>query len=331
MFKLKYKFKKILRFINKILRVILIFGCIASLLTFNASAAVYRNDDNFFEVFANSTGIVYSDERGEEYYCERAKHSYTYSYIIPTAVRGLEWASFSVGEEILQRVSSGNLVLLKGTIMIRDDLGTAGGSPDNLVDYIIGQECPLSVIFSSSTKAVLIETNSRPLEYKWSADNRWYARYEFDISFTIPEDFDYYDDVRLFFMLDLRNSGGGYDSTINRFYLGSDSLSLYIGDENNAPIYSGYDNSINDELGSTEDRLMDESQAGFDEFDSLRGDTTAILQNGSFLNGALFVTNIYNHLTRSLPWFNSLLKISLTLGLFVALLTSAVTIGKRVK
>lgn len=322
MFKFKYKFKKVIRFINKILRVILIFGCITSLLCFNASAAVYRDDDNFLDAFANSSADVYSASRGEEYELTSKKMTHTYCYTISKSVRGYEYANFYLDENVLNRIQAGNMVVFKGMLMIRNDLGKAYGDPDDLVNYLVNNSCGMALYFQSSTKSFLLQSDLSPVAYVSSKDHRYYARYDFNVEFTIPEDFDYYDDVSLWFNLNFEVDGSGYiDSKQASFYLGSDSLRFYVGDRDNAPLYSGYESDTPSRVEDLENEAFEDAAEGLDEVGSFVNQFESILlYGGPTVAGLQFIGMFMNDLYLQIPWLNTLLVISLALGVITVIL-----------
>lgn len=326
--KLRYKFKKIIRFINKILRLILIFGCLASFLTFSASAAVYVDKDGFYNVFGEAVEVQVECETGyqtetiflEPYFVSGGS---AYAAYIPSSYVSLTKLnmSFDGNASLGGVIKAGQYLIFKGNIGIRDRVDDSA-----LINQLLYSTC--KIVLSTDEKSLVLGTMDCHIS---QLDSYYYVTYDYDIKYTIPNDFDKYNNPSINFIFDLDANGTGLTTPVDCFIIKSTSMRLWFGDEEDAPIYPEYDNSVNENLSGAEEYLMNESQAGFDEFGTLQGDTSAILSSGSFLNGALFVTNIYNHFIRSLPWFNNLLKISLTLGLFVVLLTTTTIIGKRVK
>ena len=108
-----------------------------------------------------------------------------------------------------------------------------------------------------------------------------------------------------------------------------ENFDFYVGSVENAPIYPTYDNSAGNTADSKGQSIIDNSQSGLDDvrfYNSALADILA--EGGSLTAGLFFLNGFLTDIIGNVAWLNSVLVISLALGVLMLILGITNIVGK---
>lgn len=327
MFKIPYKIKRIC---TKILRIILIFSVIASLISFSCFASNGSGDT--FKSFFGTPVVTARDSNGivacQSWYrdIEDTRNKIVYE--------GMEVSAYRPNGEPLNAVSvmfangdgagingislsPSDYIIFKGRIGISTDssLSTEELPLDNFKMYFSSAELDVSgssLVICESAESVTSESiRYDPLDGNGTRTEvvRWV---EISVSYQLPSNYVQYTSPKFAFDITFTRP---YSSWTCFFF---DDIQWYLGDKENAPLYPSVDDSSLNDVIDAEDKLMGSAQEGLDVFtDHVQMFTGSYFPNSGILGAIAGASAIVNVFVNKWEWLEVLLNFSLCLGVIM--------------